>query len=78
MPPPIASNSILSAPWWVPTSRNRREKRALAKLDAVFEALIRTRRASTENRNDLLSTLLAAVDVDSVARACPTSNSAMR
>ena len=64
-------NSVLQIPSWLPTSRNRRERRTLAKLDAMFQTIIRARRASVErsgeSRDDLLSVLLAAVDEDSGA-----------
>jgi cytochrome P450 len=61
-------NSPIRLPSWAPTPKNLREKRAVVRLDAILQNLIRTRRASTEPRNDLLSTLLAAVDVDTGAR----------
>lgn len=61
-------NSVLRIPSWVPTGRNRREKRAIKELDAILQELIRTRRDSGENRDDLLSALLAAVEEDSGAR----------
>jgi cytochrome P450 len=61
-------NSAFSLPSWVPTRRNLRERRALAKLDAMLHTLIQTRRTSGESRDDLLSVLLAAVDEDSGAR----------
>jgi cytochrome P450 len=58
-------NSILRIPSWVPTSRNRREKRALATLDEIFQALITAHRASHDNSADLLSMLLTATDEES-------------
>ena len=58
-------NSALRLPSWVPTRRNIRERHALKKLDGMLRALIVTRRASRESRDDLLSVLLAAVDEDS-------------
>lgn len=58
-------NSPLRLPGWVPTRRNIRERRALAKLDAMLHALIESRRRSAQSREDLLSALLAAVDQDS-------------
>jgi cytochrome P450 len=61
-------NSVLRTPAWVPTARNRREKRALAAFDEMLYALIVSRRASREPRHDLLSMLLAAVDEDSGLR----------
>jgi cytochrome P450 len=60
-------NSVLRIPPWVPTPRNLREKRSLAELDATIQSLIRTRRASPEGRDDLLSVLLAATDAESSA-----------
>ena len=61
-------NSILRIPSWVPTSRNLREKRALARLDGMLHTLIATRRASRENLDDLLSVLLTATDEESGAQ----------
>jgi len=61
-------NSALRFPSWVPTSRNRREKRALARLDEILEAAIVARRASPDPSDDLLSTLLSALDEDSGAQ----------
>jgi len=58
-------NSVLQLPSWLPTSRKRR---TLAKLDAMFQTIIRARRASADSHDDLLSVLLAAVDEDSGAR----------
>jgi cytochrome P450 len=50
------------------TRRNLRERRALGRLDAMLQDVIRTRRASGEHTGDLLSMLLMAVDEDSGAR----------
>ena len=61
-------SSVLRVPSWIPTGRNLRERRALAELDAMLQILIRTRRASGDGHDDLLSVLLAAVDEDSGAR----------
>jgi len=60
-------NSVLLVPSWVPTWRNLREKRALATLDGMIQALITARRTSDRKPDDLLSVLLAAVDEDSGA-----------
>jgi cytochrome P450 len=60
-------NNLLRLPSWVPTQRNIREKRAIARLDAILDSLIRARRASGEDSDDLLSRLLAAVDEESGA-----------
>jgi cytochrome P450 len=61
-------NSVLQTPSWMPTARNLREKRALARLNAIFRALIPARRVSRESHDDLLSVLLAAVDEDTGVR----------
>jgi len=61
-------NSVLRISSWLPTARNRREKRAIAELDAILQLLIRTRRAGQESGGDLLSVLLAAADEESGAR----------
>jgi len=58
-------NSVLRIPSWIPTGRNLREKRAIAELDAMLHALIRARRASDGNQDDLLSVLLKATDEES-------------
>jgi cytochrome P450 len=60
-------NSVLRTSW-VPTARNRREKRAIAELDTILQLLIRARRAGNESRDDLLSVLLAAADDESGAQ----------
>ena len=61
-------NSALPTPPWVPTRRNLRERRALARLEAMLRAIIQARRTSSESCDDLLSMLLVAVDEDSGAR----------
>lgn len=61
-------NSPFPVPSWVPTPKNLREKRAVARLDAVLQKIIETRRGSSHARSDLLSVLLAAVDADTGAR----------
>jgi cytochrome P450 len=58
-------NSILRTPSWVPTPRNLREKRALARLDELLRRFIEDHRASREKPSDLLSVLLAATDEES-------------
>ncbi len=68
-------SSPLGLPEWVPTKRNLRERRALAKLDGMLHALIQTRRASGEKRIDLMSVLLAAADEDGGA---PMSHQQLR
>jgi cytochrome P450 len=61
-------NSPLRLPSWVPTPKNVREKRAVARLNGILQTLIKTRRASGEPRNDLLSVLLAAADAETGTR----------
>jgi cytochrome P450 len=61
-------NRILRLPSWVPTRRNLREKRALARLDELLDSFIAAHRASGEKPADLLSMLLAATDEDSGIR----------
>src|SRR5262249_15685975 len=58
-------NRVLRVPSWVPTRRNLREKRALARLDRLLESFIAAHRASSEKPADLLSVLLAATDEES-------------
>jgi cytochrome P450 len=53
---------MLRWPLWVPTAENRRKRRAIEVVDRVIRHMIRERRASGEDRGDLLSMLLAAVD----------------
>ena len=47
-------NRILRLPSWVPTRRNLREKRALARLDELLDSFIAAHRASGEKSADLL------------------------
>jgi cytochrome P450 len=61
-------NSVLRTPSWVPTPRNLREKRALGRLDELFDTFIAAHRAAGEKPADLLSVLLAATDEDSGSR----------
>jgi cytochrome P450 len=57
-------SAVLQLPPWIPTRRNLRERRALARLDAIISELISARRASAAQGDDLLSVLLAAVDAE--------------
>ena len=52
----------IQAPMWLPTAGNRRLKRATNDLDSIIYDFIRQRRASREQRDDLLSRLLHARD----------------
>jgi cytochrome P450 len=58
-------NSVLRLPSWVPTPRNLREKRALRRLDELFDTFIAAHRTAREKPADLLSVLLAATDEES-------------
>jgi cytochrome P450 len=58
-------NSILRFPSWVPTRRNREEKRALRRIDQLLNRFIAEHRAAREAPADLLSVLLAASDEES-------------
>jgi cytochrome P450 len=58
-------NSVLRLPSWVPTRRNRKEKRALRRLDQLLNRFIAEHRASRNAPGDLLSVLLAATDEES-------------
>jgi cytochrome P450 len=54
--------SVVPMPPFLPTPRNRRYLRAVARLDETIFRIIRERRASGEDKGDLLSMLLAARD----------------
>ncbi|MBS1214216.1 MAG: Cytochrome [Proteobacteria bacterium] len=56
-----AQNPFLP-PLWVPTSENRRFRRAKEVLDTLIQRLIRERRESDQRRGDLLDLLLEARD----------------
>jgi len=59
---------LFQIPRWLPTRENQRERAALAKIDALAHCFIEERRAlpreQLEQRRDLLSMLLLAVDED--------------
>jgi cytochrome P450 len=55
-------------PYWVPTPRNVRSRRAVRRLDALVHRIIDARRASGEDRGDLLSMLIHAQDADDGTR----------
>jgi cytochrome P450 len=58
-------NSVVRLPSWLPTRRNREEKRALRRIDQLLNRFIAEHRASREAPADLLSVLLAATDEES-------------
>lgn len=57
---------IPPAPPWLPTPINRRIRAANRTLETILGRMIAARRASGEDRGDLLSMLLLAQDVDGV------------
>jgi cytochrome P450 len=59
---------LLELPAWVPTPGRRRARGATARLDAIVYSIIAARRATGEDRGDLLSILLAAQDADDGSR----------
>src|SRR5262245_7963816 len=56
--------SLFPMPEWVPTPGNLRLRRAIRRLDAIVYGFIQQRRASREEKDDLLSILLRARDED--------------
>ena len=52
----------LPLPDWLPTQKHRAQKRAIATMDAKIYQMIAERRASGEDKGDLLSMLLLAQD----------------
>jgi len=54
--------AVLMLPEWVPTPLNMRVTQAVKAIDALLYRIIAERRASGEERNDLLGILLAAQD----------------
>ncbi len=54
--------SLFTVPDWLPLPAKRRKRRALQTLDNLICEIIRERRASGEDKGDLLSMLLLAVD----------------
>jgi cytochrome P450 len=58
-------------PYWLPTPMNVRSRRAIRRLDAVVHGIIAARRASGEDRGDLLSMLIHAQDADDGSRMTP-------
>jgi cytochrome P450 len=54
--------AVLSLPDWLPLPRKRRMRWAIQTLDGLIRDIIRQRRATGEDKGDLLSMLLLAVD----------------
>lgn len=59
---------LFSLPEFIPTPARRRTSRAIARLDGIVYGIIANRRASGEDRGDLLSILLHAQDADDGSR----------
>jgi cytochrome P450 len=59
---------LFELPRWVSTPARRRNRTAIARLDRIVYDIIAARRASGEDRGDLLSILLAARDADDGSR----------
>lgn len=55
---------LANLPYWVPTPENRRFNKTVAQLNSVIQGFIDDRRASGEDKGDLLSMLLLAQDED--------------
>jgi cytochrome P450 len=60
--------SLRLIPYWLPTPRNLRTRRAIRHLDGLIHRIIAERRASADDRGDLLSMLLHAQDADDGSR----------
>ena len=56
--------SAIPTPYWLPTPRNLRLKRAIRRLDAILQKLIEERRASGNWGTDFLSILMQAKSED--------------
>jgi cytochrome P450 len=56
--------SFIHLPRWLPTPQNRIEQQAIDSLDKIIFKIIAERRASGEDKGDLLSMLLLATDDD--------------
>ena len=59
---------LILLPEWVPTPTNRATGRAVRRLDAILYRVVADRRASGEDRGDLLSMLLKASDPETGGR----------
>jgi cytochrome P450 len=61
------SRNIIKLPEWVPTPARRRKRWSIETLDAIIMKIIQDRRASGEDRGDLLSMLMQARDDEGAA-----------
>ena len=64
----VRTASLISPPHWLPTPMNIRVEHAMRRLERIILAIIAERRASGEDRGDLLSMLLRAQDEESGRR----------
>jgi len=64
----VRLRSFRLIPYWLPTPGNLRSRRAIRRLDGLIHRIIAGRRASAEDRGDLLSILLHAQDADDGSR----------
>jgi len=64
----VRLRSFRLLPYWFPTPRNLRSRRAIARLDRVVDRIIAERLARREDRGDLLSMLVQAQDADDGTR----------
>jgi cytochrome P450 len=62
------TGNLFTPPHWVPTPLNLRIERAIRRLERILMTIISRRRASGEDRGDLLSMLLHAQDEESGRR----------
>ncbi len=62
------ASNFVTLPDWLPLPAKRRKRRAIHTLDSMIRTVIRERRASGEDRGDLLSMLLLAVDEEGDGR----------
>jgi cytochrome P450 len=58
----VETTAVMPVPDWIPTSRNLKENHAMKVLDEFIRDIIQERRTSGEDRGDVLSSLLLAVD----------------
>ena len=56
--------TLFPLPMWIPTPQHRMERRAIHELHSLVDGFIQSRRATGEDRGDLLSMLLLAIDED--------------
>src|SRR4029453_5160168 len=68
----VRLQSFRVVPHWIPTPGNLRSRRALRLLDQPILRIIHARRASGEDRGDLLSILVHAQDADDGTRMTAT------